>query len=322
MKTVYIIGAGASNELELPTGEQLKSNISSLLKFSFNGSKLLSGDHLIEKALTFISNKNNIEFNSLQSASNLISRALPQAISIDNFIDTHKDKKEVEICGKLAIVRSILQAEQNSKLYNIKNNSFDLIKTTWHNSFFKQITENCTHQEIKSRLKDITLIIFNYDRCMEHFLYISFMNYYDITSEEAADLVRLINIYYVYGQVGYLPWQNGDTSISFGADPDIVHLLNIFSKIKTFTEGSDPDKSEIIAMKNEIISATRLIFLGFAFHPLNMKILSCTDKNQSQIARLYARRFSLYVLANTFIPPNNHDFASLRRCSFTRNHAK
>ena len=34
------------------------------------------------------------------------------------------------------------------------------------------------------------------------------------------------------------------------------------------------------------------------------------------------RRFSLYVLANTFIPPNNHDFASLRRCSFTRNHAK
>ena len=33
-------------------------------------------------------------------------------------------------------------------------------------------------------------------------------------------------------------------------------------------------------------------------------------------------RFSLYVLANTFIPPNNHDFASLRRCSFTRNHAK
>ncbi len=36
----------------------------------------------------------------------------------------------------------------------------------------------------------------------------------------------------------------------------------------------------------------------------------------------YTRRFSLYVLANTFIPPNNHDFASLRRCSFTRNHAK
>ena len=40
------------------------------------------------------------------------------------------------------------------------------------------------------------------------------------------------------------------------------------------------------------------------------------------LGNVYSGRFSLYVLANTFIPPNNHDFASLRRCSFTRNHAK
>ena len=34
------------------------------------------------------------------------------------------------------------------------------------------------------------------------------------------------------------------------------------------------------------------------------------------------RRFSLYVLVNIFIPPDNHDFASSRRCSFTLNQAK
>ena len=33
-------------------------------------------------------------------------------------------------------------------------------------------------------------------------------------------------------------------------------------------------------------------------------------------------RFSLYVLVNIFIPPDNHDFASSRRCSFTLNQAK
>ena len=43
---------------------------------------------------------------------------------------------------------------------------------------------------------------------------------------------------------------------------------------------------------------------------------------QLSLAQANFWRFSLYVLANTFIPPNNHDFASLRRCSFTRNHAK
>ena len=34
------------------------------------------------------------------------------------------------------------------------------------------------------------------------------------------------------------------------------------------------------------------------------------------------RRFSLYVLVNIFIPPDNHDFASSRRCSFILNQAK
>ena len=33
-------------------------------------------------------------------------------------------------------------------------------------------------------------------------------------------------------------------------------------------------------------------------------------------------RFSLYVLVNIFIPPDNHDFASSRRCSFILNQAK
>lgn len=288
MKTVYIIGAGASRELDLPTGEELKSKISILLNISFDSSRLIKGDRLIEKALSSISTQNSSEFNKLQSASQLISRALPQAISIDNFIDTHRNKKEVEVCGKLAIVRSILQAEQNSKLYNIKSGSFSAINNTWHNAFFKQITENCTHEELPERLTKTTLIIFNYDRCIEHFLHSSFMNYYDITSQDAATLVNSMNIYHVYGQVGYLPWQNRSTSISYGADPDVNDLLKLYEKIKTFTEGSDPNKSEIVALKREIINCSRLVFLGFAFHPLNMKILSSNDKNPSNVARIYA----------------------------------
>ena len=36
----------------------------------------------------------------------------------------------------------------------------------------------------------------------------------------------------------------------------------------------------------------------------------------------FYRRFSLYMLVSIFIPPDNHDFASSRRCSFTLNQAK
>ena len=52
------------------------------------------------------------------------------------------------------------------------------------------------------------------------------------------------------------------------------------------------------------------------------------EKNQASMVTLmdlnygHTGRFSLYVLVNIFIPPDNHDFASSRRCSFILNQAK
>jgi len=45
-----------------------------------------------------------------------ISEALPQAISIDNFVDGHAGNEKIELCAKLGVVESILQAERSSKL--------------------------------------------------------------------------------------------------------------------------------------------------------------------------------------------------------------
>lgn len=42
---------------------------------------------------------------------------MPQSISIDNFIDSHKGDKEIELCGKLAIVRAVLEAEAKSDAF-------------------------------------------------------------------------------------------------------------------------------------------------------------------------------------------------------------
>lgn len=46
------------------------------------------------------------------------------------------------------------------------------------------------------------------------------------------------------------------------------------------------------------------------------------DKSRILLIDLENWRFSLYVLVNTLIPPDNHDFVSSRRCSFTLNQAK
>lgn len=294
-KTVYIIGAGASKELNLPTGEELKKSISDLLDISYDGSRLLRGDHFIAKAFEILESSNLYKFNELQKASNLISRALPQAISIDNFIDAHRNNSNVSVAGKMAIVKSILAAEKSSLIYELdKRYDYNKLSDTWYNSFFKQITENCTYEQLPNRLENVTLIVFNYDRCIEHFLYHSFINYYDINHEQSSALVNKIRIFHVYGQIGFLPWQHKETTIPFGADIDHNQLLSTYTNLKTFTEGADPTASEINLLKKNIAESQRIVFIGFAFHPLNMEILTLDGVPQNTwISQIYATAYGV-----------------------------
>lgn len=49
--TVFVIGAGASKEANLPTGYELKNIISDLLDMRFDWDKQTSGDNLIKEAI-------------------------------------------------------------------------------------------------------------------------------------------------------------------------------------------------------------------------------------------------------------------------------
>lgn len=75
-----------------------------------------------------------------------------------------------------------------------------------------------------------------------------------------------------YGVVGHLPWQN-DQSVAFGAELGSRRLLEIVNQIKTFTESVDPKSSEILAIRDNITNANNVVYLGFAYHKLNMKLL-------------------------------------------------
>lgn len=280
-KTLYIIGAGASSEAKLPTGVELKRKIVDLLNIKFlDGYSQRSGDRNICEALRIYvkqSEDKKNDINPYLHAAWHICDAMPQAISIDNFIDTHNNNKKIELCGKLAIVRSILDAEQNSLLYidpsNIYNRmNFVSIEKTWYANFMKLLSENCTKEKLIQRLRSITLIIFNYDRCIEHFIYNSLQNYYGLKPDESGKYVNEIEIYHPYGVVGSLPWQDKQ-SVAFGSKISSKELLNLTSKIKTFTEGTDPNSSEILAIRDSIINADIIVFLGFAFHKLNLKLL-------------------------------------------------
>lgn len=280
-KTVFVIGAGASKEVGLPIGSELKKSIANFLNYRFeHGYQMVSGDALIADAFRVAATKNqppSADINPYLHTSRHIREALPQAISIDNFIDVHSDDKKIELCGKLSIVRSILDAESKSTLYvNLQQNEklkFNQIEDTWFNSFWQLLTENCKVADLEERLASIALIVFNYDRCIEHFLYHALQNYYSLDNSQAARLLKGLEIHHPYGTVGHLPWVSPHQAVAFGATPNPTELLELASQIKTFTEGTDVESSQVTSIRTHMRTSPRMVFLGFAFHRLNMEIL-------------------------------------------------
>ncbi len=111
-KTLFVVGAGASNEARMPTGNELTATITNKIDIKFRDFEQISGDNAIASAL-----KSHVaDIYPYQLACWHIRDAMPQAASIDNFID-HQGDDKIELCGKLAIVRSILEAEKNSLLF-------------------------------------------------------------------------------------------------------------------------------------------------------------------------------------------------------------
>lgn len=270
-KTVFIVGAGASEEVHLPIGKELKQKIVSSLSWDSNNEV---EDDLIRVALS----TNFVKIPDSYIACKHICESMSQSISIDNFLDQHKDDKLIELCGKLAIVRTILRSESTS-LLTISNPqasvNFASLEDTWFTGFWKLLTENCRREDLQKRFKLVVFVIFNYDRCIEHYLFHSLKNVYRMGSDEAAMLVNSIEIYHPYGTVGLLPWQTDEyNAIKYGESSPLANqLFDSAKKIKTFTESTDDNSCDVIAIRDHIRTSPRVVCLGFAFHELNMDLL-------------------------------------------------
>src|SRR5260221_8834278 len=172
-----------------------------------------------------------------------IAAAMPQAQSIDNYLDAHQGNRKLELCGKLAIAQAILEAENKSKL-KIDNANLDKferfspqhVQDTWYERFFMLLTESVRRGGLTKLFDNVSFVIFNYDRCVEHFLYYSLQNYYRLTEQEAAQLLERLTITHPYGAVGRLPWQIDKAGVPFGVHQNDMRLLEIAGQIKTFTE--------------------------------------------------------------------------------------
>ncbi|RWN11437.1 MAG: hypothetical protein EOR94_27445 [Mesorhizobium sp.] len=309
-KTIFVIGAGASKEVGFPTGGELKTTIRELLRFEQKPNEPLRGDEvllnsfkrLVEQAHPIDKSPRKAALLNLYGVAGHISEALHVAKSIDNFLHENRGDPFVETVGKLAIARAILDAEGNeiySKLYvspsNVHNRlQLGKLEDTWYVPF-AQLLLSCTLDELPGQLWKVGFIVFNYDRCLEHFLLWAIRIKFKLDEAEAASLVNEIKIWHPYGRVGRLPWQKGQgVSVQFGSKE--ADIIEVAKQIRTFTESNDGEGSDIDNLRRELDDANVTIFLGCSYHELNMKLIQPAPSerlNAGKEKRFYGTTFGL-----------------------------
>lgn len=205
-KTVLIVGAGASQKFGFPLGNELKLQIAENLNIMFDrfGQNLQSGSYDIVQALRLlVKDKGGSDINPHRSGAISISRAMRLSGSIDEFVERHADDPVVADCAKLAIAKVILEHEKNSPIYfEHKEYYEDFIgdaSESWLAYLLRDITRRCSRKKLSSAFRNLFIINFNYDRCVEHFSYLWFQQVYGLSEQEAAEVTRQIRVYHPFG---------------------------------------------------------------------------------------------------------------------------
>jgi hypothetical protein len=272
-KTLFIIGAGAGADVSLPVGRALALDIAKRTKVNVAhfGGRLEKGTADEDLALSFFEKANGKERDYF-AAFELIRKGILLSNSIDDFLNIHEGSPEVVAVGKAAIVRSILHAESESDLFvspTNANNTLDLQKIykSWFVKFMQVLGPGRKAPDVERVLDDVSFINFNYDRCLEHFFMHALHLLYGIPKQEATDIVGRAPIIHPYGWVGPLD------KVPFGGNQHGRHdYLELSKRIKTYTEQVE-EEATVSSMQKAIREAECVVFLGFAYHKQNMRLL-------------------------------------------------
>jgi hypothetical protein len=174
-QTLFVVGAGASVEFDLPLGRKLASMIKVKMDIRFEDGmrQIGTGDFDLYSQLT---RQIQSDARELQEAAWLIRDGIGLAQSIDDFLDLHRTNQYVHRYGKGAIVKTILEAERQSKLYfagPAMDEYFDPEKCvdTWLVKFLHLLGRGVPKENIHQIFDRVSFIVFNYDRCIEHFFH-------------------------------------------------------------------------------------------------------------------------------------------------------
>jgi hypothetical protein len=123
----------------------------------------------------------------------------------------------------------------------------------------------------------LSIVTFNYDRSLEHYLFTSLLNWHGRSVDDCIEKFAKFPIIHVYGQLGKIPYPQRDCRqyLPFGEDEKKVPgaVVGASQGITLLHE----QESELQEVHNLLTAAERVCFLGFSYHPLNLARLALKD---------------------------------------------
>ena len=250
-KTLFILGAGASQPFDYPTGIELRDKI--LFGNTYEADVVNALNRCDDNAVTF---RQDIKrFNDAFSGS--------AGYSIDSFLEERPKEHPFMYIGKTFIAKILISCEKDNNLrINTEKNwymyLFDRMKAS-----FEELSQN-----------RISFITFNYDRSLEYFLFEAIKKQFDKGSEECVKMMKNFQIVHLYGKLDPLPWQEPHGKEYSTTENLIERLRAAPINIKLISDEREVEKSEYFQEAYKLIEwADRIFFLGFSFDETNLKRL-------------------------------------------------
>lgn len=271
-RMVFVVGAGASKEFggnhAMPVGSELAIRIERILQ------EELDAHHRGPiRAIGSAFARSGGFTDSHISAMKRIRDGILSKDSIDEFTEEWREYPNLASVAKYSIAAIILRAERSTVLGQISEgggNASEMLRSirdSWLGIAYRKLNPTLSRRDAAGIFSDVSFITFNYDRCIEQFLYYTFTNTIGMSPDVAGDIIKNISIHHVYGSLGELPLPSG--GIPFGASDEFIGRSA--SDIRTFTEEMN---SKYLGQIRQIISnAESIIFLGAAYHRQNLEIL-------------------------------------------------
>ncbi|PCI85482.1 MAG: hypothetical protein COB24_12890 [Hyphomicrobiales bacterium] len=316
--TVFIIGAAASIKYGFPLGDELTDSVSTLFGDYGKGNTLserfrknfeiLRQDELLSRISETYPTK------VVEESSRHIHQGLHGMRSVDRYLHVHQDNESIVFLGKLAIASSILKYERQSTLYNwqkklidtgistkiqkvqkpitVHDKKLENLTNTWINIFFNNLSEGYTKDTVKNIFENVSIICFNYDRCIEFYLMELLVITFSLNRDTAANILSTLNIIHPYGTIGNCI-ENGDENyLPFGNSGERpVNEFALAKRIVTFTESTNENTNNSKRIINAVSGASKMIILGFGFEQMNMDILKLPAHKTGTIRKFYATAY-------------------------------